>query len=166
MIVYLNICSWHDHDADEIQQHADQCIDLAIKSLEASGWAKESVKVIGASIRSITWLDWLDVACYHFRHHEPTWNYRCLESQDRKAPLQSHSMGRLPDQKHGRPFWTTAQNHRYTSLSRGMEKGAERNRYPTQHVCAPFLCPYVYGLKMTPVSLIALGFHYQPTSLL
>ena len=48
MIVYLAMCRWHDHDADEIQQHADRCIDQAIRSLEASGWAKESVKVIGA----------------------------------------------------------------------------------------------------------------------
>lgn len=39
---------WHEHDADEIQQHADACIEGAIKELEKAGWATESVKVIGA----------------------------------------------------------------------------------------------------------------------
>lgn len=38
---------WHDHDADEIQQHADACIEEASKELEKAGWAKESVKVVG-----------------------------------------------------------------------------------------------------------------------
>ena len=39
---------WHDHDAEEIQQHANHAIAEACKALEAKGWAKESVKVIGA----------------------------------------------------------------------------------------------------------------------
>jgi hypothetical protein len=43
----IGTCSWHDHDADEIQQHADACIEGAVKQLEKAGWAKESVKVIG-----------------------------------------------------------------------------------------------------------------------
>jgi len=43
----LTIPRWHDHDADEIQQHADLCIAEAIKNLESAGWAQESVKVIG-----------------------------------------------------------------------------------------------------------------------
>jgi len=38
---------WHEHDADEIQQHADACIEGAVKELEKAGWAKESVTVIG-----------------------------------------------------------------------------------------------------------------------
>ena len=41
---------WHDHDANEIQQHADLCVEEAMKSLEAAGWAKNSVKVIGACV--------------------------------------------------------------------------------------------------------------------
>lgn len=41
------IYSWHDHDAEEIQQHANACIEESIKLLEKAGWAKESVKVIG-----------------------------------------------------------------------------------------------------------------------
>lgn len=39
--------SWHEHDADEIQQHADACVEEAVKELEKAGWAKESVKVVG-----------------------------------------------------------------------------------------------------------------------
>jgi glycerol kinase len=39
--------SWHDHDAIEIVQHAELCIEGAIKALQDAGWAKESVKVIG-----------------------------------------------------------------------------------------------------------------------
>jgi glycerol kinase len=45
---FLSGDRWHEHDADEIQQHADACIEGAIKELEKAGWAKESVKVIGA----------------------------------------------------------------------------------------------------------------------
>ena len=44
---YGEHCRWHEHDADEIQQHADKCVEETIKALEASGWAKESVKAIG-----------------------------------------------------------------------------------------------------------------------
>jgi hypothetical protein len=44
---YLSLPRWHEHDADEIQQHADLCVEEAIKGLEAAGWAKNSVKVIG-----------------------------------------------------------------------------------------------------------------------
>lgn len=43
----ITIYSWHDHDADEIQQHANTCIEESVKQLEKAGWAKESVKVIG-----------------------------------------------------------------------------------------------------------------------
>ena len=38
---------WHDHDPNEIQQHVHRCITVACESLEASGWATDSVKVIG-----------------------------------------------------------------------------------------------------------------------
>ncbi|KAM6497029.1 hypothetical protein JOM56_007502, partial [Amanita muscaria] len=40
---------WHEHDADEIQHHADICIEDGTKALEAAGWAKESVKILGVT---------------------------------------------------------------------------------------------------------------------
>ncbi|KAI0664371.1 glycerol kinase [Cubamyces menziesii] len=39
--------SWHEQDPDELMESCDVCITEACKALEASGWAKESVKVIG-----------------------------------------------------------------------------------------------------------------------
>ncbi|KAI0333931.1 glycerol kinase [Cubamyces sp. BRFM 1775] len=39
--------SWHEQDPDELMESCDACITEACKALEASGWAKESVKVIG-----------------------------------------------------------------------------------------------------------------------
>ena len=97
------------------------------------------------------------------RYHESTRNYGCMESQDRKTSLQSHRMDRLPNQKHGRPFWAKAYDDWYTSLSWCVEEGAKRNRYPTQHVC--LLC-YIFELIMMALSLIALGFHCRLISLL
>lgn len=41
--------SWHEQDADEIQQIAEVCINEATKNLEKEGWSKDSVKVIGTS---------------------------------------------------------------------------------------------------------------------
>jgi hypothetical protein len=38
---------WHEHDATEIQEHADRCIEEGTKALEDAGWAKESIKAIG-----------------------------------------------------------------------------------------------------------------------
>ncbi|KAJ3516944.1 hypothetical protein NLJ89_g817 [Agrocybe chaxingu] len=49
---------WHEHDADEIQQHADKCVEEAVKALEESGWAKESVKVIGITNQRETTVAW------------------------------------------------------------------------------------------------------------
>ncbi|KAF8637580.1 hypothetical protein AX17_002649 [Amanita inopinata Kibby_2008] len=49
---------WHDHDADEIQRHADMCIEEGTKSLEASGWTKDSVKVIGITNQRETAVAW------------------------------------------------------------------------------------------------------------
>ncbi len=40
--------SWHEHDAEEIQAVSEECITEACKILEEQGWAKESVKAIGA----------------------------------------------------------------------------------------------------------------------
>ncbi|XP_006461787.1 hypothetical protein AGABI2DRAFT_185889 [Agaricus bisporus var. bisporus H97] len=49
---------WHDHDADEIQQHANTCIEESVKQLEKAGWAKESVKVIGVTNQRETAVAW------------------------------------------------------------------------------------------------------------
>jgi len=49
---------WHEHDALEIQEHADKCVEEAIKGLEASGWAKESVKAIGITNQRETTVAW------------------------------------------------------------------------------------------------------------
>ncbi|KAM6497023.1 glycerol kinase [Amanita muscaria] len=49
---------WHEHDADEIQHHADICIEEGTKALEAAGWAKESVKVLGVTNQRETTVTW------------------------------------------------------------------------------------------------------------
>ncbi|TFK74961.1 glycerol kinase [Pluteus cervinus] len=49
---------WHGHEADEIQQHSDKCIEEAIKELESAGWAKESVKVVGITNQRETAVAW------------------------------------------------------------------------------------------------------------
>ncbi|KAF8623204.1 hypothetical protein AX15_006442 [Amanita polypyramis BW_CC] len=49
---------WHEHDADEIQRHADACVEEGTKSLEASGWAKGSVKVLGITNQRETAVAW------------------------------------------------------------------------------------------------------------
>ncbi|KAF9446194.1 glycerol kinase [Macrolepiota fuliginosa MF-IS2] len=49
---------WHEHDAEEIQQHADACVEEAIKELEKAGWAKESVKVVGITNQRETTVAW------------------------------------------------------------------------------------------------------------
>ena len=48
------IHSWHEHDALEIQHFVDKCIEGTVNSLEASGWAKESIRVIGMISRTAT----------------------------------------------------------------------------------------------------------------
>ena len=60
------ISRWHDHDALEIQSHAEQCIEEAIKELEAAGWAKESVKVIGLAFNFPIRLV---LVVFGYRHH-------------------------------------------------------------------------------------------------
>jgi hypothetical protein len=71
---------WHDHDAEEIQEHADYSITEACKALEAKGWATESVKVIGTSIQ-----DSSRTRSHRYflpRYHQSTGDNRGLESQD------------------------------------------------------------------------------------
>ncbi|KAJ7210447.1 glycerol kinase [Mycena pura] len=49
---------WHDHDATEIQVHAEQCIEGAMKELVAAGWTADSVKVIGITNQRETAVAW------------------------------------------------------------------------------------------------------------
>ncbi|KIJ59231.1 hypothetical protein HYDPIDRAFT_177899 [Hydnomerulius pinastri MD-312] len=49
---------WHEHDAEEIQQVSNECIAVACDNLEKSGWAKESVKVIGITNQRETTVAW------------------------------------------------------------------------------------------------------------
>ena len=59
---------WHEHDAEQIMESCDACIDQACIELEKLGWTKESVKVIGEVILVITML--LALTC-HPRYYEP-----------------------------------------------------------------------------------------------
>ncbi|KAF7308201.1 hypothetical protein HMN09_00667900 [Mycena chlorophos] len=49
---------WHSHDATEIQETADACIEGAMKELTAAGWATDSVKVIGITNQRETAVAW------------------------------------------------------------------------------------------------------------
>ncbi|KAJ8082050.1 Glycerol kinase [Marasmius tenuissimus] len=49
---------WHDHDAREIQDHAEKCIEEAVKALENAGYTKDSVKVIGITNQRETTVAW------------------------------------------------------------------------------------------------------------
>ncbi|KAH7885872.1 hypothetical protein F5I97DRAFT_1809204 [Phlebopus sp. FC_14] len=49
---------WHEHDAEEIQHISDLCIVEACNRLEESGWAKESIKVIGITNQRETTVVW------------------------------------------------------------------------------------------------------------
>ncbi|EJD07328.1 glycerol kinase [Fomitiporia mediterranea MF3/22] len=49
---------WHEHDADEIQQVSEQCIEQACKELEKSGWTRSSIKVIGITNQRETAVAW------------------------------------------------------------------------------------------------------------
>jgi glycerol kinase len=66
---------WHEHDALEIVDHAERCIDAAIKELEGAGWAKESVKVIGTFLAPFRSLGFTPL-----RHHQPKGDHRRVES--------------------------------------------------------------------------------------
>ncbi|CAL1715600.1 unnamed protein product [Somion occarium] len=49
---------WHEHDADEIIDTCNACIDEACTELEAAGWAKDSIKVIGITNQRETAVAW------------------------------------------------------------------------------------------------------------
>ncbi|KAG6864851.1 hypothetical protein C0991_006792 [Blastosporella zonata] len=49
---------WHEHDADEIMDHANQCITKAIEKMVSAGWAQDSVKVIGVTNQRETTVAW------------------------------------------------------------------------------------------------------------
>ncbi|KAG7095770.1 hypothetical protein E1B28_006475 [Marasmius oreades] len=49
---------WHEHDAKEIQEHVEKCIEEAVKALEASGYKSDSIKVIGITNQRETTVAW------------------------------------------------------------------------------------------------------------
>jgi len=49
---------WHEHDADEMMETCDACIDGAVDELQREGWTKESVKVIGVTNQRETTVVW------------------------------------------------------------------------------------------------------------
>lgn len=49
---------WHEHDADEIQEHSNKCIEEAAKRVEEAGWSKDSIKVIGVTNQRETSVAW------------------------------------------------------------------------------------------------------------
>jgi glycerol kinase len=55
---YYENPGWHSHDAEEIQKYAHATIAEAVKDLEAKGWAKESIKVIGVTNQRETTVAW------------------------------------------------------------------------------------------------------------
>ncbi|KAI0690300.1 glycerol kinase [Cytidiella melzeri] len=50
--------SWHEHDAEQIMESCEACIDQACVELEKVGWTKESVKVIGITNQRETAVVW------------------------------------------------------------------------------------------------------------
>ncbi|KAF7370217.1 alpha-1,2-Mannosidase [Mycena sanguinolenta] len=55
---YYTHPGWHGHDATEIQVHAEQCIEEAVKELVGAGWAADSIKVIGITNQRETAVAW------------------------------------------------------------------------------------------------------------
>ncbi|EKM50153.1 uncharacterized protein PHACADRAFT_264722 [Phanerochaete carnosa HHB-10118-sp] len=55
---YYPRSSWHEHDADQIMESCDACIEKACAELEEQGWTKESVKVIGITNQRETTVLW------------------------------------------------------------------------------------------------------------
>ncbi|KAF8916178.1 glycerol kinase [Mucidula mucida] len=55
---YYEQPGWHDHDPLEIQEHSRLCIEESINLLEANGWSKDSVKVIGITNQRETTVAW------------------------------------------------------------------------------------------------------------
>ncbi|KAJ7631315.1 glycerol kinase [Mycena polygramma] len=49
---------WHDHNATEIQEHADKCIEAAVGEMVKAGWAADSIKVIGITNQRETAVAW------------------------------------------------------------------------------------------------------------
>ncbi|PSS30992.1 hypothetical protein PHLCEN_2v2480 [Hermanssonia centrifuga] len=50
--------SWHEHDAEEIMETCNSCIEEACVELEKLGWTKESVKAIGITNQRETTVAW------------------------------------------------------------------------------------------------------------
>ncbi|KAI0316013.1 glycerol kinase [Amylostereum chailletii] len=49
---------WHEHDAAEMMEVCNTCIDEAVKNLEKAGWSRDSVKVIGVTNQRETAVAW------------------------------------------------------------------------------------------------------------
>lgn len=49
---------WHEHDAEEIAQTAEECITKAVEALEAKGHSKNSIKAIGITNQRETTVAW------------------------------------------------------------------------------------------------------------
>ncbi|KAF7331359.1 Glycerol kinase [Mycena kentingensis (nom. inval.)] len=55
---YYDHPGWHSHDASEIQEHADKCVEAAVKKMVDAGWAADSIKVIGITNQRETAVAW------------------------------------------------------------------------------------------------------------
>ncbi|KAF8576472.1 glycerol kinase [Ramaria rubella] len=55
---YYDHPGWHSHDASEIQEACETCIDETVKELETLGWAQDSIKAIGITNQRETAVAW------------------------------------------------------------------------------------------------------------
>ncbi|KIJ55610.1 hypothetical protein M422DRAFT_41547 [Sphaerobolus stellatus SS14] len=55
---YYENPGWHSHDATEIQEVSDKCIEETVKKLEEQGLSKESIKAIGITNQRETAVAW------------------------------------------------------------------------------------------------------------
>ncbi|EJD40350.1 glycerol kinase [Auricularia subglabra TFB-10046 SS5] len=55
---YYPHSGWHEHDAEEMQRCVEACIDQGMANLEAEGWSRESVRVVGITNQRETTVAW------------------------------------------------------------------------------------------------------------
>jgi hypothetical protein len=77
----------------------EECIDEAVKDLEKEGWARESVKVIGAFPSRSDALCLSMTASPPLRRDEPARNDRRLVAHNGQAALPRDRVGRRADEK-------------------------------------------------------------------
>lgn len=94
LLPLISTLSWHEHDADQIIESCDSCIEQACIELEGLGWTRQSVKVIGTHMVLHT----INFNLSRHRHHQPAGNDCCLVSLHRQAPLTRYRMGRRAQQ--------------------------------------------------------------------